>query len=354
MLPGTVEDVVARAVPHVEALEQLARPIAAHGWRAYVDLPDSGTAPIGNLLRVKGWVTSCDPSCEPSVVTLLREDGSQIARVPRIVERPDVAAAVTGAATHAGFDFEIDLAGAGPVVTISADEVPLARVHLYAGEGSDGSLPTSLPPSSQRGEDAVLRYLLPANAPRFLFDVGAHDGSHLSNSAPFISHGWAGVLVEPSPVPFAALSMKYADNDLAHCVQAACSDHVGTETLFFGSDDEGGTNATLCTDNNEWFAATRSSRTIEVPVTTLNDLCTYYHAPEVFGLLLVDAEGMDLEVLRGLNPQRHRPLVVCTERYMLRPDKEQAKAQLLRSWGLLYHGAVGWNDLWVDPTISQF
>jgi FkbM family methyltransferase len=332
-------------VASVEALEQLAIPMRAKGWRGYVDLPDPDTASDRGLLRVSGWVTSLDPTTEPGSVSLHRGDGTAIVRVPRNVYRPDVAAGVPGAPDHAGFTVEYDFGSTESVVTICADDVAIGRIHFGAPVVGE---------ASQRGEDTVLRYLLPANAPKFLFDVGAHDGSHLSNSASFIDAGWEGVLVEPSPVPFAALSTKYASNDRAHCVQAACSDHAGTERLFFGSDHDGGTNATLCTDDNEWFASTRSERAIEVPVTTLNDLCTYYSAPVVFGLLLVDAEGMDLEVLRGLTAAEHRPLVVCTERYLHRLDKEDMKAELLRSWGLVHHGAVGWNDLWVDPTISQF
>ena len=330
----------------VEALEQLAIPLSARGWRAYVDQPDPDTPFQDGLLRVSGWVTSLDASSEPGFVSLHREDGSAVVRVPRNVYRPDVAAGVPGAPQHAGFNFEFDGVGVGSVVTIAADGVAIGRIHL-------GTQP-HIGEASQRGEDVVLRYLLPGDAPRFLIDVGAHDGSHLSNSDWFLSNGWEGVLVEPSPVPFAGLSTKYEGHKHARCVQAACSDHEGTETLFFGSDGDAGTNATLCTDNNMWFDETRSDRSMSVPVTTLHRLCTDYRAPSVFGLLLVDAEGMDLEVLRGLDPTKHRPLLVCTERYLHRTDKEEAKADLLRSWGLVQHGAVGWNDLWVDPSISRY
>lgn len=298
------------------------------------------------MLRVSGWVTSLEAATEPGFVSLHREDGSAILRVPRNIYRPDVAAGVPGAPEHAGFSFEFDADGVGAVVAIAADGVVIGRIHLGA-PGHNGE-------SSQRGEDVVLRYLLPGDAPRFLFDVGAHDGSHLSNSEWFLANGWEGVLVEPSPIPFGRLSAKYVMHQGAHCVQAACSDHEGTETLFFGADGDHGTNATLCTDDNVWFETTRSPRSMAVPVTTLNRLCTDYRVPSVFGLLLVDAEGMDLEVLRGLDASKHRPLIVCTERYLHRPDKEAAKADLLRGWGLVQHGAVGWNDLWVDPTIAQF
>ncbi len=333
----------------VEALEQLSVPVRERGWRSYVDQPDPDTPFDRGLLRVSGWVTSLDASSEPGFVSLHRGDGSAIVRVPRNIYRPDVAAVVAGAPDHTGFNVEFDASGVGSVVTIAADDVAIGRVHFGAGHshGSRGE-------ASQRGENVVLRYLLPADAPRFLFDVGAHDGSHLSNSEWFLANGWEGVLVEPSPIPYAGLSTKYAGHDRAHCVQAACSDHEGTEMLFLGADGDHGTNATLCTDDNVWFDATRSQRSMAVPVTTLSRLCTDYRAPAVFAMLLVDAEGMDLEVLSGLDATKHRPLIVCTERYLHRPDKEEAKADLLRSWGLVHHGAVGWNDFWVDPDISQF
>jgi FkbM family methyltransferase len=326
-------------VTRVAAVEQLVRPMQAAGWRGWIDLPEPGAAAGPTLIR--GWVAALGEGSgdAPGHVEVLRADGSVAVRVPRIAHRPDVAAAI-GVTDRSGYDLALDLTGMGDVVTIAADGVALSRLHL----GDDVA--------SQRGEDVVLARLLPPDAPAWLVDVGAHDGEHLSNSAAFIAKGWRGVLVEPAPVPFAALERRYRGHPAVHCVQAACSDHEGRAPLFLGTDDDGGTNATLSTDDNAWFAATRSERTVEVEVTTLARLCAAHRVPEAFGLLLVDAEGMDLEVLRGLSSSPCRPVVVCTERYLHRPDKEEAKAALLASWGLVHHAVVGWNDLWVRPDLG--
>lgn len=333
----------------VAAVEQLVRPLRAARWRGWTDHPDTGAPAGASLVRVRGWVVA-DPAgpaagSDPTRVEIVRADGSVIVRLPLSAHRPDVAAALPGAGDRGGYDVELDLRGAGPTVTVRAHGVDLARLHLRPDQPGDAD-------GSQQGEAVVLEHLVPDDAPAWLIDVGAHDGSHLSNSAAFLERGWRGVLVEPAPVPFARLQTRYRDHPGVHCVAAACSDHEGRERLFLGVDDDGGTNATLCTDDNAWFDATRSDRSVEVPVTTLAALCRAHGVPATFGLLLVDAEGMDLEVLRGLDPSPRRPLVVCTERYLHRPDKEAAKAALLGSWGLEHHATVGWNDIWVRPGLG--
>lgn len=334
----------------VAAVEQLVRPLRAARWRGWTDHPDPGAPAGAQPVRVRGWVVA-DPAgpaagTGPTHVEVVRADGSVVARLPLSAHRPDVAAALPGAGDRSGYDVELDLRDAGDTVTVRAHGVDLARLHLRP-DPQPGSQP-----GSQQGEAVVLERLVPADAPAWLIDVGAHDGSHLSNSAPFLDQGWRGVLVEPAPVPFARLRARYQGRPGVHCVAAACSDHEGRERLFLGVDDDGGTNATLCTDDNAWFDATRSDRSVEVPVTTLAALCPAHGVPTTFGLLLVDAEGMDLEVLRGLDPAPCRPLVVCTERYLHRPDKEAAKAALLASWGLDHHATVGWNDIWVAPGLG--
>ena len=61
---------------------------------------------------------------------------------------------------------------------------------------------------SQHGEAGNLDALVQADWPRYLVDVGAHDGRSLSNSFPFLQIGWAGTLVEPLPSAFERLDAK--------------------------------------------------------------------------------------------------------------------------------------------------
>ena len=72
----------------------------------------------------------------------------------------------------------------------------------------------------------------------------------------------------------------------------------------------------------------RSTQTILVPVETLADVLSRHRVPRDFGVLSVDAEAMDYEVLLGLNCAVWRPRVIITENY---PPKEAKKSEYLES-----------------------
>src|SRR3954451_1865256 len=105
----------------------------------------------------------------------------------------------------------------------------------YVPAGVPGARPVRTPPLasravmpivdvSQHGEASVLAALVEDDWPRYLVDVGAHDGRSLSNSLPFVELGWSGVLVEPLPQAFSLLADRYASRADVRCVQAACAE----------------------------------------------------------------------------------------------------------------------------------
>src|SRR4051794_6308405 len=89
---------------------------------------------------------------------------------------------------------------------------------------------------SQHGEAGILAALTEADWPRYLVDVGAHDGRSLSNSYPFLQQGWAGMLVEPLPAAFDRLASLYSDRPDVRCVRAACAEWEGEMPLAVGDD----------------------------------------------------------------------------------------------------------------------
>src|SRR4051794_33175526 len=149
---------------------------------------------------------------------------------------------------------------------------------------------------SQHGEAGMLAALVETDWPRYLVDVGAHDGRSLSNSFPFLQLGWGGVLVEPLPEAFAQLASLYAGRADVHCVQAACAESEGDREMSVGSDAPIAMTSSL-----------RAGGELTVRVRTLTSLLDEYAAPSDFSLLLVDAEGMDREVLAGLDFDRWGP-----------------------------------------------
>jgi FkbM family methyltransferase len=184
---------------------------------------------------------------------------------------------------------------------------------------------------SQRGEAGMLAALVEPDWPRYLVDVGAHDGRSLSNSFPFLQLGWSGVLVEPLPAAFSQLAALYRDRPDVTCVQAACAAFDGETALAVGDD------APIA-----MTSALRPGGELTVRVRTLTSLLDECGAPADFSLLLVDAEGMDGEVVAGLDFDRWRPRVVVVEGDVdLRPRGYR-----------LYTVVAGTNSIWLRADLA--
>ncbi len=198
---------------------------------------------------------------------------------------------------------------------------------------------------AQAKEDDMVRSMLPVDAPCFLVEVGAHNGLHLSNSFSFIAQGWKAILIEPHPLLFEQLQQRYADNANIHCVRKACAESAGIRPLYLPKEEHLGT-STLCTDDTPWFKAIRSDDAIPVEVDTLTAILTEQECPHDFSLLLIDAEGMDYEVLLGLDSMRFRPRVIVTEECMWNAEKHNAKYELLTKRGYRLEHKAGCNTIW--------
>jgi FkbM family methyltransferase len=189
---------------------------------------------------------------------------------------------------------------------------------------------------SQHGEAGILAALVEADWPRYLVDVGAHDGRSLSNSYPFLQQGWAGVLVEPLPAAFERLESLYRDRPDVRCVQAACASTEGEMPLAVGDDAPLAMTSTL---------RAGGERGVTVTVLTLSSLLEECGAPPDFSLLLVDAEGTDREVLSGLDFDRWRPRVVVTE--------DRATDLLSARGYVLYTVVGGVNSIWLRADLAK-
>lgn len=86
-----------------------------------------------------------------------------------------------------------------------------------------------------------------------------------------------------------------------------------------------------------------------VRVERLTDVLAAQQIPEDFGLLTIDAECMDLEVLQGLDFSRWHPRIIITEDYM---PKFQAKAELLQKNGYQLQTQVAGKSIWTATAIT--
>lgn len=197
---------------------------------------------------------------------------------------------------------------------------------------------------SQYGQPAFFRQFLPPEAPRLVVDVGAHDGVDGSNSRELILEGWSAILFEPLPLVFAQLQSHYSGSGRVRMHPWACSNVCGRSRFFIGKDGAGGQTSSL--SGEQQWQHNHSGQEIELEVRTLTSALESDACPSTFGLLLVDAEGMDLEVLRGLDFERFRPAAICTEEYQGNPEKDGQKYAFLKSQGYRMRGVVGSDSIW--------
>lgn len=199
---------------------------------------------------------------------------------------------------------------------------------------------------SQAGETLFIRQLLQKSNKDggFFIEVGANDGKTVSNTFGLVKNGWSGLSVEANPNVFVRLEKNLRKFPKVKTVCLAVAPERGVVKLFFGKDDPQGLLSTISTESSEWFEKHRSDSYVEVPGVPLTELLDEQAAPLILDLLVIDAEGMDYEILLTLDFNKYRPKLIVTEDYEL---KNEAKFKVLEFAGYSFARRVGCNTFWV-------
>jgi FkbM family methyltransferase len=168
------------------------------------------------------------------------------------------------------------------------------------------------PSYSQHGEDVFILARLPETPARFVVDVGANDGYSWSNSYMFGLQEFALLLIEPMPEYAERCRALYASRTDVHVEQAAITAQLGSTTFHVNLDAETDLLAMRSSVIPE-IIPSNNLRAITVPTSPLSVLLEKHHVPHNYALLTVDAEGMDLEVLRTARLDVFRPHFICVE-----------------------------------------
>lgn len=164
---------------------------------------------------------------------------------------------------------------------------------------------------AQHKEDLVLCELLRAHLfDGYYVDVGANHPSKLSNTYKLYVQGMRGITVEPNEI-FSALHRRYRPEDV--CISAGCGQTEGVACFY-----ERSYHALSSVLETSEFVSNCNSRVIackSIPIITLAGLLrsVRLRGRSHFSLLSVDAEGFDIEVLRGNDWDSFRPLYVIAE-----------------------------------------
>jgi FkbM family methyltransferase len=132
-----------------------------------------------------------------------------------------------------------------------------------------------------------------------VFDIGSHVGDRV---AAFRRLGARVIAVEPQPALARTLRLLYGRDKSVTVVESAAGRAPGAVALKLNLD-----NPTVSTASEAFIAASRGApgwegqqwtRTVDVPVTTLDDLIARHGAPR---FIKIDVEGYEAEVLAGLS-----------------------------------------------------
>jgi FkbM family methyltransferase len=174
-------------------------------------------------------------------------------------------------------------------------------------------------------------------------EIGANDGVKQDHLRPFItSSAWTGVLVEPLPWVFERLRHNYQGQEGITFENAAISGEDGRVPFFYVPPENGDwsdmigslsrfeVERAIIRIHNAFNAPAPdvAIECTEVRCLTFESLCRK-HGIERLDLLLIDAEGHDWEIVKGIDFERHRPrLMIFESNHLSAADQRACRAHL--------------------------
>ena len=188
---------------------------------------------------------------------------------------------------------------------------------------------------SQFGEDLVLEHLLPSKG--FYVDIGANHPVTHSNTWLFYRNGWRGIVVEPNP-QLAKLHRHRRPGDVV--IEAAVGRKSGWGKLLRGESH-------LTSHVKAGGSAEGDGSEISVSIKTLRQILKEHLPAGVEGgLLNVDCEGMDMQVLQGNDWGFWRPQVICAEAKTRKEERDLCR--YLRSKRYRFVGRIFYSVIYQD------
>jgi FkbM family methyltransferase len=214
------------------------------------------------------------------------------------------------------------------MTTLTPEQLIEIGTHLQqVGRFIPRTLPAGLVDNGQCDEVTLLKKYLPQETGYYV-DIGAGDPESCSNTWKFYQQGWNGLLIEPYPGFWHRL-LRLRPRD--HLIPYACSDEDGYARLRICG--------TCSSIRPDWSIVEQSELMVETAKlsTILKDF------PEIeanCNLCSIDVEGLEKQVLEGIDWDTFHPDVFCVEYLRFAPDKPREDLSVEWESILLEHGYV--------------
>ena len=169
---------------------------------------------------------------------------------------------------------------------------------------------------SQHSEDVYLWNYIHKNnleTPNLIVELGACDGLESSNSRLFIDNGWNAHLVEANPDYYAKLFKLYSENAKVNTVNAAI---ISTQL------DGGVVPFTIYPDHLNHSGIHKFPKfnpNVQIYINTTN----YNSMPNNIGILSIDIEGLDTEIVIDMMLSKNLPEFVIVESNDMKERRDQ-------------------------------
>ncbi len=177
---------------------------------------------------------------------------------------------------------------------------------------------------SQSGEDLIVRYVFKSmnfQRPSFL-DIGANHPVFFNNTFLLYKHRSKGVCVEPNPL-LAKGIRKRRSRDIV--INKGIGIETNDKMKFFIFSSH--TLSTFSNKDAEKYIALGEKllQTTDIGIININELISDYFDGKSPDFISIDIEGWDLDILKSLNFQKYRPVVICAETLTYSTDKKEQK-----------------------------
>lgn len=208
---------------------------------------------------------------------------------------------------------------------------------------------------SQSGEDLIIEQIFMVLGRKQLsyLDLGANHPTRFSNTYLFYRKGSSGVCVEPNPA-LQPLFKKWRSRDtLLICgvgLEVAEADFflMTTNTLNTFSKDEA--------ERYQRYGRQKIEKVIKLPLRPVNDILeeNFRACPNFVSL---DVEGLDFQILKGIDFNKWRPEVFCIETLTYTEDRTERKLdeiiEFMKDQNYMVYGDTYINTIFVDTQAWQ-